>query len=162
MGPLEGQWHRDGRDRLCARLLGELFRVQKHLGRPCVADDGDVYGLIAGVEPVILSYMNLELDATHGEVLMHEPAVRWRFFTLIEECLQEIELNNPKLDGIHGYRDFEEILMGRMGAVWWDEPQEERDEIRVVLTCLKAKGRHLALIERLEDQGSFDVPETAR
>ncbi|MGG0569760.1 hypothetical protein ABE033_13755 [Priestia megaterium] len=115
-----------------AKLLGELYRIQKRLDN-CYVSDEVIYGLLNGVERII----NDELDDLFYVSEEDENAVI--------NILNEYYKDEDKLSAFTGYYDIEHKLeaagIGRSKAIR-------------ILTLLKAEGRFTNVIEKMDSSNS--------
>ena len=133
----------DRTERLLCVLLGEVYRVQRHLKMPCSASTDTIYGLLSGIEPAIDS------------VLANDP-VSENDFRAVCKLLFSIDSDPKKKEEFSGFYDLEDAL--RSAGL-------DRSKIAHVITYLNAGGKYTELIEKMDSSGSptecrnFDLTE---
>lgn len=110
------------------KLLGEVYRIQRHLGLPNGPSKGEIYGLLNGVE--------YEID----KQLEHIGFVTTQQLEAADNILNEHDQREAKLDDHSGVYGLEREL-GAAGI--------GRGEAMVIYKYFKANGSFQSLIERL-------------
>jgi len=116
-----------------ARLLGEVYRIQKHRGVPCAVSDGHIFGLLHGFEHVVEE----ELD-TIGFV----PKESFEYFV---DILTAIENDASKLESFKGYYDIEKEL---------EKVNISRDMALKILNYLNASKEYQQVIKKMDSTDS--------
>lgn len=121
-------------ERLLGKLLGEVYRIQKHLkGLDCGASDAQIYGLLNGLERSV----RYELDAAG---FLPESALQ-----AVEDVLNEYFVDSKKLAELTGYYDVEGQLT-RRGV--------DRSMAIRAMKYLKAERRFEPVIDKFNSQNS--------
>jgi hypothetical protein len=128
-----------------AKILGELYRIQKRLpDNPCPVSDYVIYGLLNGVERIIeeelgdLSFVSQDEES------------------IVINILNEYFTDQKKLDQFNGYYDIEHKL---------EEHGITRSKAIKILTLLQAEGRFTNVISKMDSSGSptecrtFKIPD---
>ena len=118
--------------RLLARILGEIFRLQRKLGVPVPVNSGTVYGLLNGV--------GAALEAVVGD--------RWYDSDRVHEAtavLSKVLYNRRQLELFEGFCDLEPA---------WQEARFDRADAIVLLTYLYNRGLFVELIDKMDSDRS--------
>lgn len=118
---------------LLAKLLGEIYRIQKHSGMPCAAADAQIYGLLQGFEDVVAE----ELERI-GYVSKDQ-------LSFVIDVLDPIDRDAERLNAFKGFYDIEAEL--QKGGV-------DRVAAIRILTYLNANSQFTALIAKMDSSNS--------
>lgn len=118
---------------LLAKLLGEIYRIQKQSGVPCVAEDAQIYGLLQGFEDVV------------DEELARIGYVSKEKLSFVIDVLDSINRDDERVSAFRGFYDIEDEL--QKGGV-------DRVAAIRILTFLNANGQFNALIAKMDSSNS--------
>ncbi|PIC67276.1 hypothetical protein CSV71_05835 [Sporosarcina sp. P21c] len=119
---------------VAAKLLGEIYRIQKRLpDNACFVGNDVIYGLLNGVERVVNSELEDLGFISQGK---EDAAI---------EVLNEYFTDNKMLSELKGYYDIEDKL---------EECGIDRSDAIRIFTLLKAEGRFERVIEKMDSSHS--------
>lgn len=115
------------------KVLGETYRVQKHLGMPCSAGDATIYGLLNGIERAV------------DDVLLRREVITNQQYEDMCDVLDEIQLDREKLDAFQGFYGIESALKSR-GI--------DRSTAISILRYMKARDVYVDVIAKMDTMHS--------
>lgn len=118
---------------LMAKILGEVYRIQRRGETPCAADEATIFGLLNGFEYVI----DTELDGIGF--------VSKEILSAMIDVLNPIFNNKKNLESFRGFYDIEHELQGR-GI--------DRSMAIRILQYLNANNQFQELIAKMDTSGS--------
>ena len=121
------------------RILGEIYRIQKHNEMPCAASETEIYGLLRGFEDVIDEQLDLigyvpSSDVENvGKVLEEiysdeEKLKSFKGFYDIEHKLNSMDINRPQAIKIITYFNIDEgfdKVIKKNGFKWFSDRSKD-------------------------------------
>lgn len=115
------------------KILGEVYRIQRHLEIPNAPDTATVYGLLNGIEA--------EID----QQLEHVGFVSTAKLDVVEDVLDEFDQSETKMEAFKGFYDIERRLS--------DAGVSRVDAMRI-FRYLKANDRFISIIDKMDSSHS--------
>lgn len=116
-----------------AKILGEIYRLQRHSGLPCPAEDAQIYGLLKGFEDVVDEELN-RVGFISKAQLSH-----------VIDVLNPIDRDPQKASAFNGFYAIEDELL--KGGI-------DRSAAIRILTYLNANDQFSALIAKMNSSNS--------